>query len=121
MAAHNELGKEGEDAACAYLEREGYVIVERNWRYHRFEIDIIAECKDYIVFVEVKTRANEHWGNPEDFITKGQIKRIVAAADFYLQEYNIDKDARFDVFAIVKRNGKLELEYFDDAFMAPIN
>lgn len=121
MAAHNELGKEGENAACAYLEKEGYVIVERNWRYHRFEIDIIAENDEFIVFVEVKTRATDDWGNPEDFISKGQIKRIVAAADFYLQEYEIEKDARFDVIAVIKNNGGIELEHIDDAFMAPMN
>lgn len=121
MAAHNELGKEGEDVACRYLEKEGYKIIERNWRYHRFEIDIIAENDEYIVFVEVKTRASNDWGNPEDFISKGQIKRIVAAADFYLQEYDIEKDARFDVVSILKNNNGFELEHIDDAFLPPLN
>lgn len=121
MAAHNELGKEGEDAACRYLEKQGYRIIERNWRHHRFEIDIVAENDEYIVFVEVKTRASDHWGNPEDFISKGQIKRIVAAANFYLQEYDIEKDARFDVFSILKNQNGLELEHIDDAFMPPLN
>lgn len=121
MAAHNELGKEGEDAACNYLQREGYRIIERNWRYHKYEIDIIAENNEYVVFLEVKTRTSAQWGNPEDFISRGQIKRIVEAADFYLREYDIAKDARFDVIASIKTKDGFEIEHIDDAFMAPIN
>lgn len=121
MAAHNELGKEGENAACNYLRKQGYRIVERNWRFQRYEIDIIAENKEFIVFLEVKTRASDQWGNPEDFISKGQIKRIVAAADFYLREYDIEKDARFDVISAIKTKEGFEIEHIDDAFMAPIN
>lgn len=121
MAAHNELGKEGEDAACNYLQEKGYKIVERNWRFHKYEIDIIAENEDFIIFLEVKTRTSTLWGNPEDFISKGQIKRIVAAADFYLREYDIKKDARFDVISATLNKGKIEIEHIDDAFMAPLN
>lgn len=121
MAAHNELGKEGEDAACNYLQEKGYKIVERNWRFHKYEIDIIAENEDFIIFLEVKTRTSTLWGNPEEFISKGQIKRIVAAADFYLREYDIEKDARFDVISATLNKGKIEIEHIDDAFMAPLN
>lgn len=121
MAAHNELGKEGEDAACNYLQKIGCRIIERNWRFHKYEIDIIAEDDDYIIFVEVKTRTSSQWGNPEDFLSKGQIKRIVEAADFYLNEYDIEKEARFDVIASIKTKNSFEIEHFDDAFMAPMS
>lgn len=120
MAVHNELGKEGENIACQYLEKKGYSIIERNWRYDRHEIDIIVENDNFIVFVEVKTRTSTQWGNPEDFISKSQMKRIVLAADFYLKEYNIDKDARFDVISIVKSKDNSEIEHIDDAFLPTI-
>ena len=121
MAAHNQLGKEGEDAACLFLQKEGYTLLERNWRFGRHEIDIIADNDEFIVFVEVKTRSSSQWGNPEDFVSKTQIKRIVDAADFYLREKDISKDARFDIISIIPKNGKFEIEHIDDAFMPPLN
>lgn len=121
MAAHNELGKQGEDAACLFLKTQGYTIVERNWRYDRHEIDIIAENQEFIIFVEVKTRTSDQWGNPEDFISKTQMKRIVTAADFYLKLHEIEKDARFDVITAVKNKAGFEIEHIDDAFYPTLN
>ena len=121
MAEHNDLGKRGEDAAAKYLQNAGYHIIERNWVCEKYEIDIIAENKEFIVFVEVKTRSSNQWGNPEDAISKGKIRRIVEAADFYLKENDIETPARFDVIAAIW-NGKLfEIEHIDDAFLAPVN
>ena len=65
MAAHNELGKWGEDLATAYLEQKGYTIVERDWKSGRRDIDIIAIDGNTVVFVEVKTRKNNVFGEPE--------------------------------------------------------
>ncbi|MDR1881400.1 MAG: YraN family protein [Prevotella sp.] len=122
MASHNDLGKQGEDAAVRYLQRNGYEIIERNWVYEKYEIDIIARNKEYIVFVEVKTRSSDQWGNPEEAVSDGKIRRIVEAADFYLNEYDIDMPARFDVIAaIIRAGGTFETEHIDDAFLAPVN
>ncbi|MFV0420382.1 MAG: YraN family protein [Dysgonomonas sp.] len=121
MAEHNELGKRGEDVSVLYLRQAGYEIIERNWVYHRYEIDIIARNNEYIVFVEVKTRSSDQWGNPEDAVSKGKIKRIVDAADFYLKENNIDLPARFDVVAAIWTGKTFEIEHIDDAFGAPIS
>ena len=66
MAAHNELGKWGEDLATAYLEQKGYTIVERDWKSGRRDIDIIARDGNIVVFVEVKTRKNSVFGAPEE-------------------------------------------------------
>lgn len=121
MAAHNELGKRGEDAACQYIENIGCKVIERNWRYEKHEIDIIAEDEQYIIFVEVKTRASDQWGNPEDFISNSQIKRIVTAADFYIQEKDIDKEPRFDVISIINHRGTFEIEHINDAFLPSLN
>ena len=68
MAAHNELGKWGEDLATAYLEQKGYTIVERDWKSGRRDIDIIAIDGNTVVFVEVKTRKNSVFGEPEEAI-----------------------------------------------------
>ena len=121
MATHNELGKKGEDAAAKYLLQKGYKIIERNWIHHKYEIDIIATDTDFILFVEVKTRSSSRWGNPEEAVSKGKIKRIVEAADFYLRDKEIDLPARFDIISAVWTGKIFEIDHIDDAFMAPVN
>lgn len=121
MATHNDLGKKGEEAATNHLRQHGFEIIERNWLYEKYEIDIIAQNEEYIVFVEVKTRSSDMWGNPEEAISKGKIRRIVDAADFYLKENEIDLPARFDVIAAIWTGKEFEIEHIDDAFLAPIN
>lgn len=118
MAEHNILGKKGEDKAVAYLETKGYRIVERNWTFHGYEIDIIAEDEDFIVFTEVKTRATDEWGNPEDAIGRQRMRRMINSASHYLKINWIDKPARFDIISIIWNEGKAELEHFENAFMA---
>lgn len=117
MANHNELGKKGEAEAEKLLLSKNYRIVERNWTFHGYEIDIIAEDDEYIVFVEVKTRTSAQWGNPEDFISKSRMRRMVEAADYYLIEKDIDKPARFDFVSAIWNGKTFELEHIDDAFM----
>lgn len=120
MALHNELGKKGEQAAVTFLKSKGCKVLKRNWRMHRHEIDIVAEDDEYIIFVEVKTRTSRQWGNPEDFIGKTKIRRIVEAADLYLKLNDIDKPARFDIVSAVWDGKAFELEHIDDAFMSPV-
>ena len=69
MAAHNELGKEGEEAASAYLSSRGYRIRHRNWHVGKLELDIIAEKDGEMIVVEVKTRRNNRFGLPEEAMT----------------------------------------------------
>lgn len=121
MAEHNELGKKGEEEAVRYLRSKDYIILEQNWLYNKYEIDIIAKDHEYIVFVEVKTRSSSRWGNPEEAISKRKIEHIVDAADFYLKENNIDRPARFDVIASIWNGRTFEIEHIDDAFLAPLN
>lgn len=121
MAEHNELGKKGEDAAVHYLQQKGYQVIKRNWIYQKYEIDIIAQSDEFIIFMEVKTRSSDKWGNPEDAVSKGKIKRIVEAADFYIKENDIDMPARFDVIAAIWNGKGFEIDHIDDAFLAPVN
>lgn len=120
MADHNILGEQGENAAASFLRKKGYKVLKQNWRMYRHEIDIVAEDREYIVFVEVKTRTSRQWGNPEDFIGRTKMKRIVEAADLYLKINDIDKPARFDIIASVWNGKSFEIEHIDDAFLSPL-
>lgn len=120
MAQHNELGKLGEKAVIEYLMKQGYDILEHNWYCNKNEIDIIAQNDEWIVFVEVKTRSSQQWGNPEDAISEAKIKRIVEAADNYIQINDINIPARFDIASVIIDNTECKIEYFEDAFLPPI-
>lgn len=117
MALHNELGKKGETYACEYLKSKGFKILKTNWRFHRNEIDIIAENKDCILFVEVKTRSSYDWGLPEDFLSRAQTRRLQDAVNFYIQDKDIEKEPRIDVLALVEIEGEYQIEHFEDVII----
>lgn len=110
------LGKKGEEIAENYLLENSYLILEKNWRYQKAEIDLIVQKGDFIVFVEVKTRSSIDFGNPEDFVSEKQQKRIINAAHEYLIQKDTDHEARFDIIAIVKQGNEYIIEHIDDAF-----
>ena len=120
MAEHNVLGKEGEDAACAFLEAKGYTIRNRNWRWRKLELDIVAVHQGNLVVVEVKTRRNEDFGSPQEAVTPAKIKRIVHATDIYLKKYSIDLPVRFDVIAVTGVTPPFQIEHFIEAFFPPL-
>ena len=114
MAAHNELGKKGEDLAAAHLLAEGYAIRHRNWRCGHKELDIVAEKDGMLVVVEVKTRT--------DTLSAGKIRRIVSSTDAYLRKFAIDLPVRFDLITIVTdEDGELLLNHIPDAFYPPLS
>lgn len=116
MADHNELGKQGEVAAVAYLRENGYEILEQNFVFQKAEIDIIARKKDWLIVVEVKTRSSIEFGSPEDFVNKKKIKLLVKAIDEYVQQSGLDLEIRFDIIAVVRENGNFNIEHLEDAF-----
>ena len=118
MAQHNELGRRGEEEAAAFLRKNGYSIVERNWLFYGLEVDIIAESNEFLVFVEVKTRTSTQWGNPEDFVGKSRQKRMIEAAHQYIIEKDMDKPVRFDIIGIEWDGKSFQIEHIDDAFLA---
>ena len=104
MTSSNKIiGQIGEDLACKYLEKNGYKIIERNKRYSRFcEIDIIAQEKNTIVFVEVKTRKNDNLGSPFEAITKTKYNHIKNGVFQYLNDLKNPKTGfRIDAIGIV--------------------
>lgn len=120
MAAHNELGKEGEEEATAYLEAHGYTILHRNWRSGRFELDIVAEKNKELIVIEVKTRRNNDYGLPEDAVTSQKIRHIVSSTDSYLKKYAIDLPVRFDIITVVGTQPPFLIEHIEEAFFPPI-
>jgi len=116
MADHNELGKKGEEVAVRYLKLNHYDIKEKNWRFRKNEIDIIAQKDNVIVVVEVKTRTSEYFENPKEAVTRKKQKFIILAADAYIQEKEIDLETRFDIVAVTIINGQTKIEHIQDAF-----
>ena len=101
MGERQRLGRLGEDLACASLARRGYVIVERNWRCPRGEIDIVARDGECWVFVEVKTRRGRGAGLPEDGLTRRKGERLAELAEMYLHQHALGQVGwRIDLVAI---------------------
>jgi putative endonuclease len=112
------LGRSGEEIACRYLQQKKYDIVARGFRMFRGEIDIIARDGATLVFIEVKARADESHGRPEESVTPGKQRQIRKLAQGYLLEHPApDVDCRFDVIAILFSGpDDYRLEHFIDAF-----
>ncbi|MBS4034698.1 MAG: YraN family protein [Ignavibacterium sp.] len=114
------IGQEGEDIAAEYLVNNGFEMITRNYRYGHGEIDIIVKDRsnNHLVFVEVKTRKNLEYGEPEYAITKSKIKQLKKIADAYVYEKDIKEiECRFDVIAIIwNRETKPQITHFKNAF-----
>ncbi len=116
MAEHNALGKKGEQLAIDFLLKKGYDILEKNYRYLKSEIDIIAKTEDILVVVEVKTRSTPEFGNPQEFVKPKQIQSLVKAINNYIEENDLDAEVRFDIVAIIKNKLGTNIEHLEDAF-----
>lgn len=116
MAEHNDLGNIGEEIAVRYLHDNGFMVLETNWRFGKDEIDIIAEKGDFLVIVEVKTRASSGFGEPEVFVNKAKQRFLVRAAQVYLEKNKVDKETRFDVISIVLNNTTRKVNHIEGAF-----
>lgn len=110
------FGKLGEDNAAAFLIKNGYEILQRNYRFKKSEVDLICSRNKLMVFVEVKTRSSKAFGNPESFVSQNQQEAIIRAAEEYILERNWEGDIRFDIIAIYKKGTEEELVHFEDAF-----
>ena len=117
MAKHLETGRTGENIAVQYLKEKGYQILETNWRFSKAEIDIIAKDGDMLVFIEVKTRSNGYYGEPESFVTPQKEALLFDAANRYMEQINHDWEIRFDVIGIILKDvGNYQLKHTEDAF-----
>lgn len=110
-----ETGDKGEKIAKDFLIENDYQILESNYRFKKAEIDIIAKIDNLLVFIEVKTRKNKSFGNPEDFVSDRQKELIMSAADEYLFQNPSDR-IRFDIISIIMHASKISIKHFIDAF-----
>ena len=117
MEERTELGKKGEDIACKFLKKNGYQIMERNYRNKAGEIDIIARDKDDIVFVEIKTKLSKDFAQPELSVNPSKQRKIVKTALTYLMVKGIKKTGcRFDVIGITGEKEERKIELIKNAF-----
>ena len=115
-ASELNIGKTGEEQAKLYLQKNNYSVLETNWRYRKYEIDIIAETSDKLVIAEVKTRSSSDFGNPEIFVDKKKQKFLISAANAYIEKNNVNKEVRFDIISVLYSNNQFKIEHLVDAF-----
>jgi putative endonuclease len=112
-------GTEGENLAVQFLEEKGYSILERNYRFDRGEIDLVARDGQELVFVEVKARHSQEYGAPEESVTPAKEAQLKKVAEGYLYEHNIESQScRFDVVTITYQRGAPVLRLIHNAFLA---
>ncbi len=120
MAAHNDYGNMGEQAAADYLRAKGYIIRDVHWRTGRKEVDIVAETEGTLVFVEVKARRSEWQCKPEDVLTSAKIRNIVMAADAYVRYKRLDMPIRYDLITLSGTAPNLRITHYEEAFYSPV-
>jgi len=120
MAEHNETGTFGEQLAEEFLLKKGYEILDKNYRFAKAEVDIIAKDlkENEIVFVEVKTRHSDYLVEPEFAVTKKKQKLIISAADRYITSRQIENWSRFDIISIILHPEGREIRHIEGAFTA---
>ena len=116
MAKHNDIGKIGETLAREYLEQQGYLILETNWRVGKLEADIIAYKDDLIVFVEVKTRTDIEYGEPEEFVKYNKRQSYIRLANAYILKNKRTEEARFDIISVVIKGQQPQIRHIINAF-----
>lgn len=115
------LGRWGEERAARFLERRGWTVLARNYRFGRREVDLVVRRGDTVAFVEVKTRAGSGFGAPQDAITLLKRREVEAVASDFLRRHRLGQaQVRFDAVAIRVRRGpghtEVALEHLEDAW-----
>lgn len=113
---HTELGMHGEQLAVNFLSNLDYTILDRNFRFKKNEIDIVALKNDMIIVCEVKTRVTAEIGEPYKAVTRRKQKQIIATANYYIQSKNIDREVQFDIISIVCNSYRTKIEHIEAAF-----
>lgn len=113
-ARHRQrLGKHGEDIAVQYLQHQGFLILERNFKARYGEIDIIAVIDNTLIFIEVKTRIGEKYGKPEEAITEWKLREVKLTSEYYrLLHPDLPEHCRIDAVAISLDDG-MEMKYIN--------
>ena len=113
-------GSEGELAAKVFLEDKGYTILEMNWRYKKYEVDLLASLGNELIVVEVKLRTTNQFGEPEQFVTKQKELFLIAAAEAYLKKNTSYESTRFDIISILDLPTGKKIRHLEGAFYPEI-
>ena len=111
-----KTGKAAEDRACQLLQNQGLQLIARNWQNRQGEIDLIMQDHDHVVFVEVRTRKNDHFGSATESVTRKKRQKLISSSLHFLQTkgWYGQKNCRYDVVGIVGER----LEWIKNAFDA---
>lgn len=110
-----EKGMWGETVACDYLVREGYTIVDRNWRAGHCELDVVARRGDAAHVVEVKTRRDSVFNSVNELVRPSQQRSLLDAADAYAKSHGWVKAIQVDLLVVIEGEGAPHVEYFPEA------
>ncbi len=118
MNIMQERGRRAEDIASLYLQRQGLVLVERNFQCYQGELDLIMLDRDCFVFVEVRLRGRIDYGSPIDTISRSKQRKMIRAASIYLQKKQLLHriSSRFDCVGLHPTAGKMQIEWIKNAF-----
>jgi len=117
MAAHNEFGKAGEQIAVDWLAERGFQLISRNWKFGRYELDIIASRKGVLHFIEVKSRHDDLFGQPEDWVSWKKGKHMMSAGVAFQEKYPVWLQIQYDILAILfTRDGKRDIFFIEDVY-----
>ncbi len=111
-AKNKRLGSRGEGKARRYLKRNGWKILEKNYKNPFGEVDIIAQKEDVIAFIEVKTRLSDKYGQPSEAVTENRKRKYILAANYYFTGREIEVTVRFDIIEILYG----EINHIENAF-----
>jgi putative endonuclease len=118
MIHNQQTGKRGENLAVEFLQEKGYQVIERNWRHHHLELDIIATKEGMLHIVEVKTRYSLQFGWPEQSISKNKMRFLKNAAEAYQFQHKKWKHLQFNVVAItLEENNVKEFLFLEDVYI----
>ena len=116
MTKAHELGRKGEAIATDFLAQKKHILLERNWRWKKAEIDLITLDQNFLVFVEVKTRSSQQFGQPKEFISPRKEELMKEAAETYITLKNMSFEIRFDIVSIIHKNELTNIEHIENAF-----
>jgi len=117
MAAHHEFGKAGEQMAADWLDQRGFQLIFRNWKYGRYEVDIIACRESVLHFIEVKSRHGDLFGKPEDWVDRKKGRHLLTAGEGFQQKYPEWSLIQFDILSILlTQDGKREFFFIEDVY-----
>jgi putative endonuclease len=118
LATHNLLGKDGEAMAAKWLQEKGYIILHKNWRHSYYEVDIIASKENVLHFIEVKTRRNNKFGQPEESVDEKKIRNLLNAGAEYQHQYPEWKRVQYDVLSItIHPNNEAGYYFIEDIYL----